>query len=114
MWLEHMYQSLSISAQLTYMSEVDITEVVKLRNELLSQAEAIGARITYTDIFVFALTKALKDNPIINSSSATAEEAGNHYRVQTSRQQYPMGMPTDEPCQERLFCNPLLRKQFLP
>ena len=65
---EHMHQSLSISAQLTYTSEVDVTEVVKLRNELLSQAEAIGARITYTDIFVFALAKALKDNPIINAS----------------------------------------------
>lgn len=65
---EHMHQSLSISAQLTYTSEVDVAEVVKLRNELLSQAEAIGASITYTDIFVFALAKALKDNPIINSS----------------------------------------------
>jgi pyruvate dehydrogenase E2 component (dihydrolipoamide acetyltransferase) len=65
---EHMHQSLSISAQLTYVTEVDLSEVVKLRNELLSRAEAIGARITYTDIFVFALAKALKDNPIINSS----------------------------------------------
>jgi pyruvate/2-oxoglutarate dehydrogenase complex dihydrolipoamide acyltransferase (E2) component len=65
---EHMHQSLSISAQLTYVTEVDVAEVAKLRNELLSQAETIGVRITYTDIFVFALTKALKDNPIINSS----------------------------------------------
>lgn len=65
---EHMHQSLSISAQLTYVTEVDMTEVVKLRNELLSQEEAVGARITYTDIFVFALAKALKDNPIINAS----------------------------------------------
>lgn len=65
---EHMHQSLSISAQLTYATEVDMTEVVKLRNELLSEEEAVGARITYTDIFVFALAKALKDNPIINAS----------------------------------------------
>jgi pyruvate dehydrogenase E2 component (dihydrolipoamide acetyltransferase) len=65
---EHMHQSLSISAQLTYTTEVDVAAVVTLRNELLSQEEAIGASITYTDIFVFALAKALKDNPIINSS----------------------------------------------
>jgi pyruvate dehydrogenase E2 component (dihydrolipoamide acetyltransferase) len=65
---ERMHQSLSISAQLTYTTEVDVSEVVKLRNELLSREEAIGARITYTDIFVFALARALKDNPIINAS----------------------------------------------
>jgi pyruvate dehydrogenase E2 component (dihydrolipoamide acetyltransferase)/2-oxoglutarate dehydrogenase E2 component (dihydrolipoamide succinyltransferase) len=65
---EHMHRSLSISAQLTSMGEIDMTEVVKLRETLVSQAEAIGARITYTDIFVLAITKLLKDNPIINSS----------------------------------------------
>jgi len=65
---EHMHRSLSISAQLTAMGEIDMTEVVKLRETLVSQAEAIGARITYTDIFVLAIAKLLKDNPIINSS----------------------------------------------
>lgn len=65
---EHMHRSLSISAQLTSMGEIDMTEVVKLRETLVSQAEAIGARITYTDIFVLAIAKLLKDNPIINSS----------------------------------------------
>jgi len=65
---EHMHRSLSISAQLTSMGEIDMTEVVKLRETLVSQAEAIGARITYTDIFVLAIARLLKDNPIINSS----------------------------------------------
>jgi len=65
---EHMHRSLSISAQLTVMGEIDMTEVVKLRESLVSQAEVIGARITYTDIFVLAIAKLLKDNPIINSS----------------------------------------------
>ena len=65
---EHMHRSLSISAQLTSMGEIDMTEVVKLRETLVSQAEAIGARITYTDIFVLAIAMLLKDNPIINSS----------------------------------------------
>lgn len=65
---EHMHRSLSVAAQLTSMGEIDMTEVIKLRNALVEQEEAIGARITYTDIFVFAIAKALKDNPIINSS----------------------------------------------
>ncbi len=65
---EHMHRSLSISAQLTVMGEIDMTEVVKLRESLVGKAEVIGARITYTDIFVLAIAKLLKDNPIINSS----------------------------------------------
>ncbi len=65
---EHMHRSLSISAQLTAMGEIDMTEVVKLRDILVSRAEVIGARITYTDILVLAVAKLLKDNPIINSS----------------------------------------------
>lgn len=65
---EHMHRSLSISAQITVMGEIDMTEVVKLRETLVGRAEAIGARITYTDIFVLAIAKLLKDNPIINSS----------------------------------------------
>jgi len=65
---EHMHRSLSVAAQLTSMGEIDMTEVMKLRKALIEQEQAIGARITYTDIFVFAIAKALKDNPIINSS----------------------------------------------
>jgi len=65
---EHMHRSLSISAQLTIMGEVDMTEVVKLRENLVGQDEAIDARITYTDIFVFVIAKLLRDHPIINSS----------------------------------------------
>ena len=65
---ENMHRSLSISAQVTVMGEIDMTEVVKLRETLLSQAEAAAARITYTDIFVFTIAKLLRDHPLINSS----------------------------------------------
>jgi pyruvate dehydrogenase E2 component (dihydrolipoamide acetyltransferase) len=65
---EHMQRSLSVAAQLTQMGEIDMTEVIELRNALLKQEEVIGARITYADIFVVAIVQALKDNPIINSS----------------------------------------------
>ena len=65
---EHMHRSLSVSAQLTVMGELDMTETVKLRESLAKQEEAIGTRITYTDIFVFVIARALKDNPGINCS----------------------------------------------
>jgi pyruvate dehydrogenase E2 component (dihydrolipoamide acetyltransferase)/2-oxoglutarate dehydrogenase E2 component (dihydrolipoamide succinyltransferase) len=63
-----MHQSLTISAQLTIMGEIDMTETVKLRKKLVEQAEAIGSRVTYTDIFVYAIARLLKEHPIINSS----------------------------------------------
>mgnify|MGYP001123982306 FL=1 len=65
---EHMHRSLSVSAQLTVMGEIDMTEMVKLRQSLVSQEEALGTRITYTDLFVFVAAKLLREYPIVNSS----------------------------------------------
>jgi len=65
---ENLHRSLAVSAQLTAMGEIDMTEMIKLRKGLVAREEAIGARITYTDIFVFAVAKVLKDNPMVNSS----------------------------------------------
>jgi len=65
---EHMHRSLAISAQLTVMGEIDMTEMVKLRQSLVSQEEALGTRITYTDLFVFVAAKLLREYPIVNSS----------------------------------------------
>ncbi|MFC2038423.1 dihydrolipoamide acetyltransferase family protein [Chloroflexota bacterium] len=65
---DNMLRSLSGSAQLTVMGEIDMTEAVKLRNTLRGQAKETGASITYTDLFVFIVARALKDHPMINSS----------------------------------------------
>lgn len=65
---EHMQRSLSVSAQLTQMGEIDMAEVIALRDSLIEREEVAGVRITYTDILVLALAAALKDHPIINSS----------------------------------------------
>ncbi|MFC1912451.1 dihydrolipoamide acetyltransferase family protein [Chloroflexota bacterium] len=64
----HMQRSLAISAQLTTMGEIDMTAVIKMREELLRQESALGIRVTYTDILVLTLAMALKDNPVINAS----------------------------------------------
>jgi pyruvate dehydrogenase E2 component (dihydrolipoamide acetyltransferase) len=65
---ENMYRSLSTSAQLTLMGEIDMAEIVRLREVLVKQAESLGASITYTDIFVFFLARVLRDFPALNSS----------------------------------------------
>jgi len=64
----HMTQSLAVSAQLTSMGEVDMTEMIKLRGELLKQEESLQTRVTYTDLFVLAVTRTLQDVPFVNSS----------------------------------------------
>ena len=65
---QHMLDSLSVAAQLSYMGEIDMTEVVKLREVLGGTRRDGGPHITYTDILVAAIARALKDNPILNST----------------------------------------------
>jgi len=65
---DHMHRSLTISAQLTSMGEIDMTEVKKIRTAMVQREASVGARITYTDILVLAVAKALKEFPIVNAS----------------------------------------------
>jgi pyruvate dehydrogenase E2 component (dihydrolipoamide acetyltransferase) len=65
---ERMHRSLAESAQLTAIGEMDMTEVVKLRKELVERADFIGARVTYTDILVLVAARVLKEKPMVNSS----------------------------------------------
>lgn len=65
---EHMVKSLSIAAQVTLMGEIDLTEMKKVRQNLLDQEGILGIRITYTDLFIYLVAKQLRNHPIINSS----------------------------------------------
>jgi len=65
---EHMLRSLQVSAQLTNMSMIDMTEMVKLRQTLLSQEKTTGIHFTYTDLFVKVVAQALSQHPLLNSS----------------------------------------------
>ncbi len=65
---DHMHRSLNIAAQLTNMGEIDMTDIVRMREIFVAQEKTIGVRISYTDIMVFIICKALKANPVINSS----------------------------------------------
>ena len=65
---DHMVKSLAVAAQLTRMGEIDMAEVVKLRKSLVDQETVIGTRVTYTDVFVMAVAKALKMHAPVNAS----------------------------------------------
>jgi pyruvate dehydrogenase E2 component (dihydrolipoamide acetyltransferase)/2-oxoglutarate dehydrogenase E2 component (dihydrolipoamide succinyltransferase) len=65
---EHLHRSLADSAQLTAMGEIDMSKAIGLRKEFLARESATGTKVTYNDIFVFALAKVLREKPIVNSS----------------------------------------------
>jgi len=66
---QRMLQSTLTAAHVTITTEVDATEGIKLRQGLLPEIEKItGARLSYTDILVKVVAKALKEYPIINST----------------------------------------------
>jgi pyruvate dehydrogenase E2 component (dihydrolipoamide acetyltransferase) len=65
---ERMYSSLSGSAQLSFLGEFDATELIKFREAFLNKEKGIGVKITYTEILVYIIARALKDHPDINVS----------------------------------------------
>ena len=60
---EHMVESLHSMAQLTMMMEVDVTELVKLREQVKADFD-----VAYTDLLVKAIAKTLKRHPLLNAT----------------------------------------------
>lgn len=60
---EHMLESLRQAAQVTVTTEVDVTELVKLRTQLKTEFA-----LTYTDLIIKAVAKALKQHPRLNAT----------------------------------------------
>lgn len=58
--------SLRTGAQLTVVTEADMTEIAKYRKELL--LEGLGEKVTFVDMLVKLLASILKEFPIVNSS----------------------------------------------
>ena len=61
---DRMMQSLHGMAQANHRMKVDMTEIVRFREKL--KADAV--KVSYTDILVKAVTRALLDYPVLNSS----------------------------------------------
>ena len=65
---ERMMESLHGMAQVTESTEVDVSELVKMRVQLKTKFD-----LTYTDIIVKAVTIALKEYPLLNSTQVGDE-----------------------------------------
>jgi len=65
---ERMVSSLANSAQLSFLGKFDATELIQFRKALLNREKDIGINITYTEILVYAIARALKDHSDINVS----------------------------------------------
>jgi 2-oxoglutarate dehydrogenase E2 component (dihydrolipoamide succinyltransferase) len=65
----HMVKSKQVSAHVTNMIEVDVTNVVNWRNRVKEEfLKKEGVKLTYLPIFLEATVKTLRDFPSINSS----------------------------------------------
>ena len=64
-----MVESLSVSAQLTTVVEVDVTKVARLRDRAKASFEAReGVKLSFLPFFAVAVCEALKQHPVLNSS----------------------------------------------
>jgi len=70
---EFLSHSKRTAAHYTYVEEVDVTDLVQLRERLKPLAEARGARMTFTAFIVKAATLALRAHPKINAAMDDAK-----------------------------------------
>jgi pyruvate dehydrogenase E2 component (dihydrolipoamide acetyltransferase)/2-oxoisovalerate dehydrogenase E2 component (dihydrolipoyl transacylase) len=81
---EHLVHSKRTAPHYTYVDECDVTEVVRLREQLREPFSQAGVRLTYLAFLVQAVVPALKKVPIVNASlDETAGEIvlHDHYHV---------------------------------
>ncbi|MHA2621349.1 MAG: dihydrolipoamide acetyltransferase family protein [bacterium JZ-2024 1] len=88
---QHLRHSLDTAAHTLYVEEVDVTELVSLKDRLRSVAEKQGLKLTYLAFITKAAALTLKDHPYLNAS--LDEEKGDlilkHY--------YNIGIAVDTP-----------------
>lgn len=65
---QRMSESATLYPAATLTTEVDMTELNKMRTQLNSQLAAKGVKLSVTDLLVKAAAKALRDNEIVNTS----------------------------------------------
>jgi pyruvate dehydrogenase E2 component (dihydrolipoamide acetyltransferase)/2-oxoisovalerate dehydrogenase E2 component (dihydrolipoyl transacylase) len=65
---EHMVEAKHKIPHYSYIDECDMTDLVRLRNQLREPLAAAGVKLTYLAFFVKAVARALKQVPIVNST----------------------------------------------
>ncbi|AWM40947.1 Dihydrolipoyllysine-residue acetyltransferase component of pyruvate dehydrogenase complex [Gemmata obscuriglobus] len=78
---ERMVESKRHIPHYSYIDECDLTDAVKLRNQLREPLAKAGVKLTYLAFFVKAVARALKEVPIVNSTyDEAAGEVALHDR----------------------------------
>ena len=86
---QHMAKSKNTAAQVTHVDEVDMTELLQLREKAKASAEKRGAKLTYLPFIIKALIPALKQYPYLNASLDDEKEEI------VLRRYYNIGIATD-------------------
>jgi pyruvate dehydrogenase E2 component (dihydrolipoamide acetyltransferase) len=85
---EHMADSVHRAAHFTYVEEVDVSELIILRDRMAKHVEKQGVRLSFLPFIVKAVVSALKAHPRIN---ATMDDAHEELLVRSS---YHIGIAT--------------------
>jgi len=64
----HMAQSWETSARVSVFIEIDMEEMIQLRKGLVEKQEILGTRVSFTDLFVFLISRVLRSQPLLNST----------------------------------------------
>jgi pyruvate dehydrogenase E2 component (dihydrolipoamide acetyltransferase)/2-oxoisovalerate dehydrogenase E2 component (dihydrolipoyl transacylase) len=81
---EKMVTSTRTIPHYSYIDECDLTDLVRLRTQLRDPFARAGVKLTYLAFFVKAVTRALKDVPVVNSTFDEAAQevvCHDHYHV---------------------------------
>ena len=70
---ERMHASLQDMAQLTMGMDVTMDEAVRLRAQLVDEWAVDGIRVSYTDLVIKAVAKALTRHPLLNATMTATE-----------------------------------------
>ena len=88
---ERMVQSVITAPHFTYFEEIDVTELVQLREQQRKSPEFEGVRLTYLPFIMKALVLGFKEYPLLNST--LNQEAD----VIEFKQDYNIGIATQTP-----------------
>ncbi|MBA4064171.1 MAG: 2-oxo acid dehydrogenase subunit E2 [Isosphaera sp.] len=88
---EHMVESTRSIPHYSYIDECDLTDLVRLRNQLRDPLAAAGVKLTYLSFLVMAAARALKEVPVVNS---TFDEAAGEV---TLHDRYHIGVAVAAP-----------------
>ncbi len=86
---ERLAKATAMTAHVTHFDEVDVTELISLRESMRAGAESKGAKLTFLSFFVKGVVAALKEFPALN---ATLDEKTNSIII---KKYYNIGVASD-------------------